>query len=72
VISSATYGTEYTVELAVRNEHGLGAYSDPVSKTIYAAPATPAAVTQTLETTNVKLVWVAPASNGKAITAYKV
>jgi hypothetical protein len=71
-VATATYGTEYKVELAVENEHGIGAYSDPVKKTIYAAPAVPAAITQSYDTSNVKLVWAAPASNGKAITAYKV
>lgn len=71
-IATATYGTEYKIELAVKNEHGTSAFSDPVTKTLYAAPAVPAAITETYVDANVKLVWVAPATNGKPITAYKV
>lgn len=68
-----TNGTEYFFRVAARNDVGYGTYSSASSGTTPAGvPDTPAAPTAIGGISNVTVSWVAPATNGSAITGYRV
>ena len=66
-----TNGTTYFYKVSAVNAVGEGSQSAEVSATPVAAPAAPV-VSATRGNTTVALSWPAPASNGSAITGYKV
>lgn len=68
-----TAGTSYTFRVRAQNSFDWGTYSDSVIITASTVPdVISSAVTTTLIGSDVKIVWVAPTSNGATITAYQI
>ena len=71
-ITGLTNGTEYAVQVQAINAAGSGAWSDSTEATPRTVPGKPDAPTLTAGHTKLTATWAAPASNGSAITGYKV
>ena len=71
-MTSLTGGTSYTFRLFARNIHGWSASSSELIVVASGIPATPAAPTTLLQSSDVRITWLTPANNYATITAYKV
>jgi hypothetical protein len=65
-------GTEYFFQVAALNEAGRGSFVTSAGVTPAGPPDTPAPPTANGDTTRITVTWVAPATNGSAITGYRV
>ena len=72
VITGLTNATAYTFKVAAKNAVGTGVNSVATAAITVGAPVAPAAPTATSGNAAATLKWVAPASNGAAITGYVV
>jgi hypothetical protein len=72
VSSGLTGGYTYQYRVAAQNKYGVGPYSDHLSIVAAQPPAAPGAPTSTLETSYIKIAWVAPFANHAAIDAYRI
>ena len=71
-ITGLTNGTAYQVQVRTVNNIGNGPWSNAAIGTPAGFPAAPAAPTLTESSEQLTVVWVAPANNGGALTAYDV
>ncbi|HYA45368.1 MAG TPA: fibronectin type III domain-containing protein, partial [Acidimicrobiales bacterium] len=71
-VSGLTNGRRYDFEVTALNAAGEGAPSNEVSAVPAGPPGAPGAPSVTPGNGQVSLSWVAPASNGSAITGYNV
>ena len=72
-VTGLTNGTAYTFKVKATNDVGPGSDSAAsAAATPLGAPAAPAAPTVTRGNAQVTVTWVAPATNGSAITGYTV
>jgi hypothetical protein len=65
-------GTTYFFQVAALNEAGVGSFATSAGVTPIGPPDTPAPPTANGGTTTITVEWVAPATNGSAITGYRV
>ena len=71
-VTRLTNGTAYTFEVQARNEEGESGPSNQASATPAAVPSAPRSFTATAGNAEVRLQWLAPASNGgSAILRYE-
>ncbi|WP_415274238.1 fibronectin type III domain-containing protein [Aquiluna sp. Uisw_065] len=70
--SSFTAGQNYTFSIVAVNSLGEAASDDFDAITFATAPTAPAAPTATVEGSSIPVNWLAPATNGSAITSYSV
>lgn len=70
--SSFTAGQSYTFSIVAVNSLGASVSDDFDAITFASAPAAPAAPTATVDGSSITVNWVAPATNGSAITSYSV
>ena len=65
-------GTQYFFQVAALNEAGRSNFVTSAGVTPIGPPDTPAPPSANGGTTNITVTWVAPATNGSAITGYRV
>lgn len=65
-------GTQYFFQVAALNEAGRSSFVTSAGVTPIGPPDTPAPPTANGNTTDITVTWVAPATNGSAITGYRV
>lgn len=70
--TGVTPGSSYYYRVKANNVFGWGPYSTTLTVVPSQVPDTMSAVTTAVDGTNVKISWSAPASNGAAITKYKI
>ena len=69
---ATTSGLTYYFKVTSTNIHGTSSDSATVNTLSAEVPATMAAVATSMDTTNVKFTWVAPATNGGTLSGYRL
>lgn len=72
VTTGVTLGSTYKFKVRAQNVYGWGGYSPEFSIVASEAPAQMQVATTSIVGTAARISWVAPASNGEPITAYRV
>jgi len=71
-VTGVAVGTNYRFRLRARNNIDWSDYSEEVTLTPVDVPVQMATLTTEMVSTNVKVTWTAPFSNGLTILEYKI
>ena len=72
IVTGLSSGVEYKFRVSAHNDMGWGDPSSEVGFYTFSYPNKPTSVQTAVNNMNVKISWVAPNSNYKAITAYQI